>query len=86
VKSIYYLRDLLTVYRDVDILKGVKEGAIMAKGPTSQRPDKDLLIQLYRKHGTTRAVARALGLNESSVYRYRKYYGLAVKRDLTQER
>lgn len=58
----------------------------MARGPKSKRPDKDTLIQLYAEHGSTAAVAEALGVSRYSVHKYRRHYGLIVKRKLIKKR
>lgn len=57
----------------------------MARGPQSKRPDKDTLIQLYARHGTTAAVAAALQVSRQSVHNYRRHYGLTVKRELIKQ-
>jgi DNA invertase Pin-like site-specific DNA recombinase len=58
----------------------------MKRGPKSKRPDRDTLITLYARHGSTAAVAKALGVSRHSVHKYRRFYGLTVKRELTEER
>ena len=51
-----------------------------------KRPSRQELIQLYAQERTAVGIARKLGVNESTVYRWLNHYGLRVQRKLKARR
>jgi transposase-like protein len=48
--------------------------------PQTKRPDKAALLPLYTEEGLTdREIARRLKVNPSTVYRWRKKYGIHIE-------
>jgi transposase len=47
--------------------------------PTKKRPAKESLITLYTRGMSDGEIAQALKVNKSTVYRWKRHYGLKVK-------
>ena len=48
--------------------------------PKTKRPEKGALLPLYTEEGLTdREIARRLKVDPSTVYRWRKHYGIEVE-------
>jgi transposase-like protein len=51
--------------------------------PTKKRPEKETLITLYTSGLSDWQIARRLKVNRSTVYRWRRHYGIQVTTDHT---
>jgi transposase len=47
--------------------------------PTTKRPDKESLLTLYTRGLSDSQIARRLKVNRSTVYRWKRHYGIEVK-------